>query len=618
MDKNNFEEYRKEYNNSLLSSQYRQYISNTINCPPSYSSSNSQLSAILTGHSGCVNTLHWSQSGNLLLSGSDDKCLIIHKFIPGANEITPFILSCKFQTAHTNNIFDAKFNPVSEDKIISVAGDGRVCVIDDWSRRGWDDHHLNTRTLMASPTGHGAKRIEFIDSNVILVACEDGTLVQYDLREETPTRSIKLNLLGQQVGIHSISKCPSASHLLAVAGTDPFLRFYDLRSMDNQKCLYTWTPPIKSYSRRRTFATGVKFSRFGYTLAANYINEGPYVIDPVNQTDPKVVETLKEHTIIKRTDLDVERSFWELVKLAYACGSYQQAEVYLRDLILHHKTLQNDQNWCEILAYEVFNRVLCLAQFPRGVPSGETIKDDLMMVIAVLDYWPARYLLVLYYLTTGSIEQGEMMCEILLKSASETDDNEWIRKLEHIQSITAVCELDPAQIPKLIPKSFGQVCSEVPFVDLIESPTTKRIISSNFHGYLSYFPGIIHERTIKGISFVGDQDQYVGVGSDGGYAFLFDYNNNSPVWAAKSDSSVVNVVESHPFLPVLAISGIDNSIKIWEPAFLSSGQKESTAEFKAFDAYEIPGLIEDLPQLQGINRIELFFDPTALMIYLTG
>ena len=614
MDKDSGNNLISDGTGTLLSSQYRQYLLNTINCPPAYSSTNSQLSAILKGHHGCVNTLTWSHSGNLLLSGSDDQSLIIHKYNPCTCD-GPFTKAKRFQTSHANNIFDAKFNPVSEDKIVSVAADGRVCVVDDWSLRGWDD--LNTRTIVASPTSHDAKRIEFIDSNVFLVGCEDGTVVQFDLREETMTRSIKLNLSSQQVGIHSISKCPSAPHLFAVAGTDPFLRFYDLRSIDSQKCLYTWTPPIKNYSRRSNFATGVKFSRFGYTLAANYIKEGPYLIDPVNQTDPEVAATLKEQNIIKEGDLEAEKNLWELVKLAYDAKLFAQAEMYLRDLVLRHKNLQNDQNWCQILAYEVFNRVLCLARFSHGVPSGETIKEDLMMVIGVLDYWPAKYLLVMFFLTIGLIEQGEMMCEMFLK-AKESTANDWTRKLEHVQSIMAVCELDPAQIPKLIPKSFEQVCVEVPFVDLTDSPATNQILSSNFHGYLSHFPGVVHERTIKGISFVGDRDQYVGVGSDGGYAFLFG-DNRIPVWAAKSDTSIVNVIESHPFLPVLAVSGLDSSIKIWEPSFLScSSSKESISDFKAYPQQEIPQLIKDLPELQGVNRIEWEFDPGALMIYLTG
>ena len=600
---------------TLLSSQYRQYIANTLNCPASYSSSNTQLSAILKGHSGCVNTLHWSKSGNLLLSGSDDKCLLIHKYTPGSSCNQTFSLTNRFKTEHTNNIFDAKFNPFSEDMIVSAAGDGRVCIIDDWSRRGWESS--NTRTLLASPTSHDAKKIEFINPNVIIVGCEDGTLVQFDLREENPSRLIKLNLLSEQVGIHSISKCPSASHLLAVAGTDPFIRFYDLRLINSKNCLYTWTPPIKSNIRKPAFATGVKFSRFGYTLAANYIHDGPYLIDPINQTDPIVVETLKDRKIIKEADLGLEKALWNITKLAYGCEMYQQAEIYLRDLILQHKNFQNDPNWCEILAYEVFNRVLCLAQFPHGVPAGETMKEDLLMIIGVLDYWPAKYLLVMYFLTMGLIEHGEMMCEMLLKRSSDSDaENEWIRKLEHIKSITAVCELDPAQIHKLIPQSFGQVCSEVPFVDLVDSPTTNRILSSNFHGYLSHMTGIIHERTIKGVSFVGDQDQYIGVGSDGGYAFLYDPTEESTVWAAKSDSTIVNVVESHPFLPLLAVSGIDSTVKIWEPSFLTSAQKESTNDYKAYASEEIDELIRELPQLQGVNRIELAFDPSALMIYL--
>ena len=49
-----------------------------------------------------------------------------------------------------------------------------------------------------------------------------------------------------------------------------------------------------------------------------------------------------------------------------------------------------------------------------------------------------------------------MLFETIYDSDGRTNG---LGKLEHIKSITAVCELDPAQIHKLIPQSFGKVCS---------------------------------------------------------------------------------------------------------------------------------------------------------------
>lgn len=601
--------------NPLLSKLNQIHLTRTLNSPQSYNSSNHQLTHILAGHLGCVNTLNWSRDGLLLLSGSDDQCLIIHKYTP-CHPITRFKISNRFRTAHANNIFDAKFAPCDQDKIVSAAADGRVCIIDDWSARGWDT--ANTRTLIASATDD-ARRLEFIDTNNFLVACENGQVVQFDLRDQKPVRLIKIDLSGSQVGIHSIASCPSAPHLIALAATDPFIRFYDLRySLDKTVC-NNWTPPLKP-DKKTNFCTGVRFSRFGYTLACNFIKDGPYLIDPIYQhRDSKAFELLQGKELVQSTGLENEIKIWLQIKEAFTTGKFQDAEKELRKLIIQHRLLQEDPNWRIILAHEIFNRVLCLGQL--GSTASDTIKEDLLLVISIIDYWPARYLLVMYTFSLGLIEPGGLLCEMFLSAHRQRDaSNPWITKLEHIKSIAAVCELDPAQIPKLIPGNFKRACSETPLSDLIGLAETRKL-AAGFTGYLSYYPGILHERTLKGISFVGDSDQYIGAGSDGGYAFLFDSlnKNQTPVWATKSDTSVVNVVEGHPRLPCIAVSGIDNTIKIWEPDILNnSGIKFDSDTFKPINSPEIPSLMDNLSHLQGINRLELQINPflTDFVLYL--
>lgn len=611
------------YQNGLLASQYRLHLSQTLNSPPMYSSSNHILTHLLKGHAGCVNTLNWSADGQLLLSGSDDQSLIVHKYTPGIPN--SFKLLHKLPTAHSNNIFDAKFNPLRPNQIVSVAFDGRVCVLEDWQNRLSPMENL--RTLVASQTD-SAKKLEFLDANNILVGCEDGNVIQFDLREEKPVKKVKINLKEQQISIHSISKCPSAPHLFAVAGTDPFIRLFDLRS-SLEKTAYTWTPPLK-VGKKMNFCTGIRFSRFGYSLAANYIKDGPYLIDPIYQTE-KSAPFLQEQDVIKTAGLTRELHKWRQTKHSYSLGHFAAAEKHLRELILQHKNLPNDENWREVMAHEVFNRVLCLGQLPTGIPGSETIREDLLMVFAVVvEHWPARYLLVMYMFSLGLIEHGGMLCDLFLK-VNPYVNNEWTRKLEHIRSIAAVCELDPAQIPHLIPKDFKKACAEMPFTDMSTLEATKRIISgsSNVHGYLQHYPGIIHERTIKGISFVGDSDQFLGVGSDGGYAFLFDTSSKDlilPVWAAKNDNTIVNVVEGHPFLPCLAVSGIDHTVKIWQPRplFPFEPEAETPKDYSPVPQSEIPDLMRNLPNLQGgIHILESEFDPfsvdpNALVIYLNS
>lgn len=71
-------------------------------------------------HQGCVNTICWNESGEYILSGSDDQHLAITN---GYN----YKVKGRFATTHRTNIFSAKFLPFTNDsQIISCSGDGVI------------------------------------------------------------------------------------------------------------------------------------------------------------------------------------------------------------------------------------------------------------------------------------------------------------------------------------------------------------------------------------------------------------------------------------------------------------------------------------------------------------
>lgn len=91
---------------------------------------------------GCVNTIQWNNTGDLILSGSDDKKLAVSNYIDGKVILTinfsilyKLILSFDFQvtqqvrTQHKANIFSAKFLPAASDKkVVSCSGDGVIII----------------------------------------------------------------------------------------------------------------------------------------------------------------------------------------------------------------------------------------------------------------------------------------------------------------------------------------------------------------------------------------------------------------------------------------------------------------------------------------------------------
>ncbi|QRV87975.1 WD repeat protein [Ceratobasidium sp. AG-Ba] len=79
------------------------------------------------------------------------------------------------------------------------------------------------------------------------------------------------------------------------------------------------------------------------------------------------------------------------------------------------------------------------------------------------------------------------------------------------------------------------------------------------------YRGAANVRTVKDVNFLGPNDEFVTSGSDDGNWFLWSKKSGSLLGIWEGDGEVVNMVEGHPFLPIVATSGIDSTIKIFEP-----------------------------------------------------
>ncbi|RKP39668.1 hypothetical protein BJ085DRAFT_37250 [Dimargaris cristalligena] len=156
------------------------------------------------GHTGCVNTLAWSSTGQLLLSGSDDTTLGLWR------SDRDYELVARYPTRHQANIFSARFMPCTGDSVVvSASLDGQILVHDlhrditsfefppglssTTAALGRSTHSAPTPSqsppfnLRQVYTCHGdpVKRIVCEDDNpfVFLSCGEDGRIRQFDLRE---------------------------------------------------------------------------------------------------------------------------------------------------------------------------------------------------------------------------------------------------------------------------------------------------------------------------------------------------------------------------------------------------------------------------------------------------
>ncbi|KAG8083927.1 hypothetical protein GUJ93_ZPchr0010g7943 [Zizania palustris] len=72
--------------------------------------------------------------------------------------------------------------------------------------------------------------------------------------------------------------------------------------------------------------------------------------------------------------------------------------------------------------------------------------------------------------------------------------------------------------------------------------------------------------TVKGVTFLGPNHEYVASGSDCGRLFIWRKKDGKFLRAMEGDECVVNCIEPHPHTMTIASSGIDNDVKIWTPS----------------------------------------------------
>jgi nuclear receptor interaction protein len=79
------------------------------------------------------------------------------------------------------------------------------------------------------------------------------------------------------------------------------------------------------------------------------------------------------------------------------------------------------------------------------------------------------------------------------------------------------------------------------------------------------YRGHCNIKTVKDVNFFGLDDEYVVSGSDDGNLFIWNRKTTQLVNILEGDGEVVNVVQGHPYETMLAVSGIDHTIKIFSP-----------------------------------------------------
>ncbi|XP_072441289.1 DDB1- and CUL4-associated factor 6 isoform X7 [Chiloscyllium punctatum] len=241
-----------------------------------------KLEAKLSVHDGCVNTICWNDTGEYILSGSDDTNLVI------TNPYSRKILST-IRSGHRANIFSAKFLPHTNDKqIISCSGDGVIFYTDterdaESNRQSQFNCHYGTAyEIMTVPN----------DPYTFLSCGEDGTVRWFDVRMKTNCTKEDCKddiLINCRRAATSIAICPLMPFYLSVGCSDSSVRIYDRRMLGTRAtgsyntrsttgmCARFLPPHLTNKSCR---VTSLCYSNDGQEILVSYSSDYIYLFDP--------------------------------------------------------------------------------------------------------------------------------------------------------------------------------------------------------------------------------------------------------------------------------------------------------------------------------------------------
>lgn len=228
----------------------------------------------LDEHRGCVNTVSFNDSGEILASGSDDMRVVLWNWEAGRVQLS-------FHSGHHNNVFQAKFMPYTDDRsIVTCAADGQVRLA-----QILESGKVETKLLAKHHERAHKLTIEPGSSHVFYTCGEDGLVQHIDLRSGAATslftcKPVQKHGYLSNVGLNAITMARNPN-LLAVGGSDQFARLYDIRktrwdaSSDIDRPVDLFCPP-HLVGDEHVGITGLAFSDQN-ELLVSYNNEFIYL-----------------------------------------------------------------------------------------------------------------------------------------------------------------------------------------------------------------------------------------------------------------------------------------------------------------------------------------------------
>lgn len=201
-----------------------------------------KLDKTLTGHHGCVNCMQWNNTGQVLVSGSDDCNVVIWQ-----NPAGPKVRKNIIKTNHQGNILSVKIMPNSMDDLIATSAADKTVKVMSVS---------NEKSLLDCTSCHQGRVKEIgvhpNESTLLWSVGEDGMVMEYDLRSRHTCKSgqsIMLDLSRFSDGLKgkSLANHPLREELIAIGTTNSYIFLFDRRLLPRNKPNSTSTDCCTAY-----------------------------------------------------------------------------------------------------------------------------------------------------------------------------------------------------------------------------------------------------------------------------------------------------------------------------------------------------------------------------------
>uniref|UniRef100_A0A7N8YJX5 Ddb1 and cul4 associated factor 6 n=1 Tax=Mastacembelus armatus TaxID=205130 RepID=A0A7N8YJX5_9TELE len=528
-----------------------------------------KLEATLNVHDGCVNTISWNDTGEYILSGSDDTFLVITN--PYNKKVKKSIRS-----GHRANIFSAKFMPHTNDQeIISCSGDGIIYYTHtekspEFNRQCQFTCHYGTAyEIMTVPN----------DPYTFLSCGEDGTVRWFDLRTKTSCTKEDCKddiLINCQRAATSISISPLVPYYLAVGCSDSSVRIYDRRMLGTRAtgnymgrgttgmCVRFVPTHLSNKSCR---VTSLCYSEDGQEVLVSYSSDYIYLFDPKDDQARELKGPSEERREelrqppVKRLRL---RGDWsDTGPRARPESERERDGEQSPNVSLMQRMSDMLSRWFEEASEAQSSRGTRPQTRPRDTPE--------------VPASPSTAAAAPMAKSTSSSSSGSSSTVTAPPPSSSSPLESSAPSSSPLTSSPDSEQRTDSSTPTsstiTTVTSTGRPSVAEPVLSLHYSSegTTTSTIKLDFTDEAVSFPVIILSQL---------SSRFISCGSDCGHIFIWDRHTAEHLMLLEADNHVVNCLQPHPYDPILASSGIDYDIKIWSPL-------EESASFNRVLANEV-------------------------------